>query len=86
MEKQRLKDGQLEQVLHALWAAVEREDVQDKDAPIKRCHRYLSHRRGQLDYAGALRAELPIGSGEIESAHRYLVQKRLKLAGAWWRA
>ena len=29
--------------------------------------------------------KLPIGSGEIESAHRHLVQKRLKLAGAWWK-
>ncbi len=30
--------------------------------------------------------DLPIGSGEIESAHRYLIQKRLKLPGAWWLA
>jgi len=27
---------------------------------------------------------LPIGSGKIESAHRYLVQQRLKRPGAWW--
>jgi len=27
---------------------------------------------------------LPIGSGEIESAHRYIIQRRLKLPGAWW--
>ena len=33
---------------------------------------------------GALRQGLPIGSGEIESAHRYVIQKRLKLSGAWW--
>jgi hypothetical protein len=26
----------------------------------------------------------PIGSGEIESAHRYVAQKLLKLSGAWW--
>jgi hypothetical protein len=26
-----------------------------------------------------------MGSGEIESAHRYLFQKRLKIAGAWWK-
>jgi len=29
---------------------------------------------------------LPIGSGEIESAHRYVIQQRLKLPGAWWKA
>ena len=27
---------------------------------------------------------LPIGSGEIESAHRYIPQKRLKIPGATW--
>jgi hypothetical protein len=27
---------------------------------------------------------LPIGSGEIESGHRYVFQKRLKIAGGWW--
>jgi len=27
---------------------------------------------------------LPIGLGEIESAHCYVAQKRLKLPGAWW--
>ncbi|MDE0284790.1 MAG: ISKra4 family transposase, partial [Gammaproteobacteria bacterium] len=24
--------------------------------------------------------------GEIESAHRYVVQRRMKIAGAWWKA
>ena len=27
---------------------------------------------------------LPIGSGEVESAHRYIPQKRLKISGATW--
>jgi hypothetical protein len=27
---------------------------------------------------------LPIGSGEIESAHRYIVQQRMKRPGTWW--
>jgi len=44
----------------------------------------LSRRQNQLDYPSALANDLPIGSGEIESAHRYIVQKRLKLPGAWW--
>jgi hypothetical protein len=37
-----------------------------------------------LKYREALAEGLPIGSGEIESAHRYVAQKRLKLPGAWW--
>jgi len=44
----------------------------------------LSRRKDQFDYPGALANNLPIGSGEIESAHRYIVQKRLKLPGSWW--
>ena len=41
-----------------------------------------------MDYKGALAAGLPIGSGEIESAHGshgYVFQKRLKISGAWWK-
>ena len=30
-------------------------------------------------------ANLPIGSGEIESSNRSVVQTRLKLPGAWWK-
>ena len=26
-----------------------------------------------------------IGSGEIKSAHCYVIQHRLKIAGAWWK-
>jgi len=28
---------------------------------------------------------LPIGSGRIESAHKYITQDRLKRTGAWWK-
>jgi hypothetical protein len=51
---------------------------------VRACHRYLSNRLDQLDYQGALAQGLPIGSGEIESAPRYIVQQRLKRPGAWW--
>jgi hypothetical protein len=50
-----------------------------------RAWRYLSNRIDQLDYPRALALDLPVGSGAIESAHRYLVQARLKRPGAWWR-
>ena len=33
----------------------------------------------------AINNELPIGSGEIESGNRSVVQKRLKIPGAWWK-
>lgn len=49
--------------------------------------KYLEKResKGQLDYAKAIENNLPIGSGEVESAHRTILQKRLKIPGAWWR-
>jgi hypothetical protein len=36
-----------------------------------------------LNYRQALTEGLPIGSGEIKSAQRYVAQKRLNLPGAW---
>jgi hypothetical protein len=53
---------------------------------VRACVRDLSKRLDQLDYKGALQHGLPIGSGEIESAHRDVVQQRLKRPGAWWTA
>lgn len=83
-QKERLKTQQAHKVLQALQPYLETADIADSDAPVRQCHRYLSHRPEQLDYQSALARDLPIGSGEIESAHRYIVQPRLKLPGAWW--
>lgn len=83
-QKHRLKTGQLDLVLMTLQAHLEDLACADQEAPVRRCWRYLSHRQDQLDYAGAISKGLPIGSGEIESAHRYIIQRRLKLPGAWW--
>jgi hypothetical protein len=81
-----LKANRWDEVLTALRPAVEPDTVADEAAPVRACVRYLSNRTRYLDYHGALAAELPIGSGEIESAHRYILQSRLKRAGAWWTA
>jgi hypothetical protein len=53
--------------------------------PVRNAYRYLFNRPGQFDYPAALKAHLPIGSDEVESAHRSLIQKRLKLPGTGWR-
>jgi hypothetical protein len=83
-QKDALKTGRVDAVLGALVPHREAPDVTDDQAPVRVCHRYLSAREGQLKYREALAEGLPIGSGEIESAHRYVAQKRLKLPGAWW--
>ena len=66
--------------------AVEAEEVANDHAPVRACVRYSSNRPHHLDYKGAPEKGLPIASGEIESAHRYVIQQRLKLPGAWWKA
>ena len=84
-QKERLKTHRAQQVVQALQPHQEAPGTQDVDAPVRQCHRYLSNRMDQLNYQDALSKDLPIGSGEIESAHRYVVQKRLKLSGCWGR-
>lgn len=81
-QKQRMKEGKISEVLHALEPYIEPLSIPKKDTTVKNCYSYIMNRLGQFDYKSALAANLPIGSGEIESAHRYIIQKRLKLAGA----
>jgi Uncharacterised protein family (UPF0236) len=85
-QKQRLKNNDGTEVLNQLRDYVEAEEVANDHAPVRACFRYLSNRPHHLDYKGALEKGLPIGSGEIESAHRYVIQQRLKLPAAWWKA
>lgn len=54
------------------------------ETPVRAAHRYLQERRENLHYATARQNNLPIGSGEIESGHRHVIQHRLKIAGGWW--
>lgn len=79
----RLLENKVAGVLRSLATHLEPESV--SPAPVREAHRYLSERRAHLDYAGARAAKLEIGSGEIESGHRHVIQQRLKLAGSWWR-
>jgi hypothetical protein len=83
-QKDRLKTNQPQAVLEALVPWTEPVDAKD-ETPVADCHRYISNRLGQLDYADAIQNKLPVGSGEIESAHRYVIQNRIKLPGAWWK-
>lgn len=86
MEEQKvlLKQSQAMEVLKNLKSFLEPQHIPDDEAPVRVCHRYLENRLQQLDYKTAIENDLPIGSGEIESAHRYIIQERLKIPGAWW--
>jgi len=84
-QQEHLKANRTRRVLAALKAHLEPATQADEAAPVRCCYRYLLKRLAHLNYRDAIARGLPIGSGEIESAHRYVVQKRLKLAGAWWK-
>ncbi len=84
VQKNLLKENKYKAVLNNLKPYIENDTINDDKAPVRKCYRYLYNRRDQLDYKTAIDNDLPIGSGEIESAHRYVIQKRLKLSGAWW--
>jgi len=80
----RLLNNQLTKVRRSLSAHLEPESS-PRETPVRDAYRYLDQRRAHLDYRSARQRKLPIGSGEIESAHRHLIQKRLKLSGCWWK-
>jgi hypothetical protein len=96
-QQQRMKANEVSAVLHELRAYQPAEkpalgkspepastEELDKD-PVAACLRYIENRLDYLDYAGTLKAGLPLGSGEVESGHRSVIQARLKLPGAWWK-
>lgn len=82
-QQERLKSNRLAKVLAELTTRLEEDD--DEPAPVRACWRYLSNRLENLDYQGALEAGLPLGSGEVESGNRSVIQARLKRSGAWWK-
>lgn len=86
-QKQRLLENRAEEVLAELQRHFEKtpKDSAGKTPPVRQAHQYIQERKSWMDYAGALQAGLPIGSGPVESAHRHIVQARVKKAGAWWR-
>lgn len=83
--KTSFKQGQGEQKIRWLEKFKEPPSRKKEEAPIRAALHYVKNRTGQFDYHLAIEQDLPIGSGEIESTHRHLIQKRLKIAGAWWK-
>lgn len=79
----RLLNNQSQKVLRSMDP--HQESASAAETPVRDACRYLKERQNHLDYACARRHKLPIGSGEIESGHRHVIQQRLKLSGAWWK-
>ena len=83
-QQNRLRRGATALVIKALEPNLEPEKVTDELSPVRCCYRYLSNRIDCVDYPSAIAAELPIGSGLIESGHRHVLQARLKRPGTAW--
>ena len=45
---------------------------------------YIKNNKTKMDYPKYLKSKLLIGSGAIESAHRTVLQKRMKQSGQRW--
>jgi len=72
--------GEVDQVL-AAW------QQHHEDAPNERLRQLIDHVtrfEDSVDYGVYHDRGWPLGSGEVESAHRYVPQERLKIAGACW--
>jgi hypothetical protein len=78
-----LLDGDAEQIETALGELRAHKGRGKKR--VGRLLKYLTRFHDALGHDEIRAAGLPVGSGEVESAHRTIPQKRLKLPGAWWR-
>lgn len=80
--KQMLWDGLAEAVCERLLFEAERHKKAETD--LRELYGYYHSRVEKMRYPHFRRLGYFIGSGAIESAHRYLVQSRLKQAGMKW--
>jgi len=55
----------------------------DEQAPVRAAYRYIENRPTNSTIKQRLLPTYRL-SGEIESAHRYVILERLDIAGAWW--
>jgi hypothetical protein len=88
-QKDRLLAGNAAGVLktlarHQCAAACHKDE--DGHCLVRVAHRYLTNHRAHLEYPEILARELPVGSGEAESAIRHIIRKRMDVAGAWTEA
>jgi hypothetical protein len=81
-QKQRLKADEIEQVVEDLKKIVA--NTPEVDKALKDVIRYYENNINRMKYGTFLKKGYLIGSGAIESAHRNVIQQRLKLSGQRW--
>ena len=83
--RQRLRRGQANEVLTDIQAALDLEDLPDSARQtLTTLYNYLDKHQDHIDYAKFKEMGLPIGSGIVESACKWLIQQRFKGVGMRW--
>ena len=68
-----------------IWGLQRMKPVSDEaEKAIEDALTYFTPRLKQITYGSHRKGGYPIGSGAIESAHRFIGHVRLKRSGAWW--
>ena len=77
-QKQRLKNDEIEKIIEDLKNIIV-ETIQQKNA-LQSVIRYYENNIERMKYGTFIKKGYLIGSGSIESAHRNVIQQRLKLS------
>jgi hypothetical protein len=72
-----LENGKIEEIIDWLYS-------QKQTQAIESCIRYFQNNKQRMRYGDYKKMGLDIGSGAIESAHRIIVQIRMKSSGMHW--
>jgi hypothetical protein len=75
-----ISNGQIDQIRNKL----KDQNANRPNVRLKRLIGYLERFGDAINYEAFRQRGFPVGSGEIESAHKSIPQKRLKLPGACW--
>jgi hypothetical protein len=83
--RRKLRRGQANEVLADLQAALALNNLPDSARKtLQNLYNYLDTHRDHIDYARFKALGLPIGSGFVESACKWLIQQRFKGVGMRW--
>ena len=77
-----LWDGKVEDVCNHLLGEIQ--NYKTKETELRKLYSYYYTRKDKMRYGNFRKEGYFIGSGSIESANKYLVQKRLKQSGMKW--
>ena len=80
-----LRHGKADEVLVTIKSLLALEELSDSTRKtLKNLYNYLDAHRDHIDYARFKELGLPIGSGLVESACKWLIQQRFKGVGMRW--